>query len=179
VRRILTFAALLLFACCYSVGQDYSRLEAFGGFEYLSFDAFGIQRVNLMGWNGQATYYFHKNFGLTGDIGGAYGSPNLGGFTNHIHTYNFDFGPTVRLSPSGSTPFFHALFGLTRTDVDSGALAENGFSFALGGGYDASLSKTVALRVFQFDWMHTGYNYPLGNRAQEHVRLSTGLVFKF
>jgi hypothetical protein len=179
VRRILSIAALLLLASCQLWGQEFSKLEAFGGFEYVNFDAFGIQRVNLLGWNGQATYYFHKNVGLTADVGGAYGSPNVGGYTNHIHSYSFNFGPTMRLSPSGTTPFIHALFGATHTDVDSGALTGNSFSFALGGGYDAGLSKTVALRVFQFDWMHTGYNYALGNRAQEHVRLSTGLVFKF
>lgn len=179
MRRIITLAALLLFACCFSFGQDYSKTEAFGGFQYVNFDAFGIQRVNLYGWNGQATYYFHKNVGITADVGGAYGSPNVGGYTNHIHAYNYDFGPTLRMSTSNTTPFIHALFGMTHTDVDGGALHGNWFSFALGGGYDAGLSKNMALRVFQFDYMHTGYDYSLGNRSQTHIRVATGLVFKF
>ncbi len=179
VRRMLPLAVLVLITCCYSLGQEYSKLEAFGGFQYVNFDAFGIQRVNLLGWDGQSTYYFHKNFGLTGDVGGAYGSPNIGGYTNHIHSYSFNFGPTMRMSPSNSTPFVHALFGMTHTDVDSGALSRTSFSFALGGGYDLNLSTDTAFRVIQFDYMHTGYDYALGNRAQEHIRIATGLVFKF
>jgi hypothetical protein len=170
--------AVLCVSGC-ALGQDYSKTEAFGGFQYANVDAFGIQRVNLFGFDGQFTQYVHKNFGITADVGGAYGSPNVGGFTNHIKMYSYNFGPTLRLSPSNTTPFIHALFGLTHTDVDSGALHGNWFSFALGGGYDVGISRGLAIRTFQFDYMHTGYDYALGNKSQNNIRLATGVVFKF
>lgn len=170
---------VVLCTVCFAFGQEYSKSEAFGGFQYSNVDAFGIQRVNLLGFDGQFTRYFHKNFGITADFGGAYGSPNVGGFTNHIKAYSFNFGPTMRMSTSNTTPFIHTLFGATRTDVDSGALTRTSFSFALGGGYDVGISKGVAIRAFQFDYMHTGYDYSLGNRSQNNIRLATGVVFKF
>lgn len=179
MRRLILFPALLLLVSCFAFGQEYSKTEAFGGFQYVNFDAFGIQRVNLMGWDAQGTYYFHKNLGITADVAGAYGNPNVGGYTNKIHSYSYNFGPTLRLSPSNTTPFIHTLFGFTNTDVDSGALHGNSFSFALGGGFDAGLTKSMSLRVFQFDYMHTGYNYALGNTSQTHLRVATGVVYKF
>lgn len=179
MRRIVLLPALLLLVSCLAFSQEYSKTEAFGGFQYVNFDAFGIQRVNLMGWEGQGSYYFHKNLGITGDIAGAYGNPNVGGYTNHIHSYSYNFGPTLRLSPSNTTPFIHALFGMTHTNVDSGALSQTSFSFALGGGFDAGITKSLALRVFQFDYMHTGYDYSLGNTSQSNVRLAAGVVYKF
>lgn len=179
MRRFILLFLLVSLSCSLAVGQEYSRSEAFGGFQYLNFDAFGIQRVNLLGWDGQYTYYFHKNVGITADVGGAYGNPNVGGFTNKIRTYSYNFGPTLRMSPSNTTPFIHALFGMSNTDVDSGALHGNWFSFALGGGFDVGVSRNLAVRTFQFDYMHTGYDYALGNKSQSHVRLATGVVFKF
>jgi len=179
LRRTILILFVVCLGCTLAVGQEISKTEAFGGFQYQNFDAFGIQRVNLMGWTGQFTQYFHKNFGLTADFGGAYGKPNVGGFTNSISTYSYNFGPTMRMSTSNTTPFIHALFGMTRTNVDSGALHGNWFSFALGGGFDAGISKGMAIRVFQGDYMHTGYDYTLGTKSQSHFRLATGVVFKF
>ena len=178
MRRITLLTLLVCLGCSIAFGQEYSKAEAFGGFEYMNFDAFGVQRVNLLGWNGQATYYFHKNIGITADIGGAYGKPTVGGFENTVHVYSYNFGPTLRMSTGNTTPFIHALFGMTHTDIDSGALHGNWFSFALGGGYDVGVTKSLAIRAFQFDYMHTGYNYALGNSSQNHIRLSTGVVFK-
>jgi hypothetical protein len=132
-----------------------------------------------LGWNGQYTYYFHKNVGITGDVSGVYGNPNVGGFTNNIKSYSYNFGPTLRMSESNTTPFIHALFGMTKTNVDDGALEGSGFSFALGGGFDAGISRNLAIRTFQADYMHTGYDYVLGTKSQSHFRLSAGVVFKF
>ncbi len=179
MRRIILLLLLTSLGCSLALGQDFSRSEAFGGFQYTNFDAFGIQRVNLVGWEGQYTYYFHPNIGITADVAGSYGSPNIGGFTNKIHSYSYNFGPSLRMSASNTTPFIHALFGMTRTDVDSGALHGNWFSFALGGGYDIGVTRTLAVRAIQFDYEHTGYDYALGNKSQSHIRLATGVVFKF
>ncbi len=179
MRRLILLPALLFLVTCFGFGQEYSKAEAFGGFQYVRFNAFGIQRVNLIGWDAQGTYYFHKNFGVKGDIAGIYGSPNVGGYTNHIHSYSYNFGPTIRLYPSTTTPFVHALFGLSSTDVDSGALHGNSFSFVVGGGFDLGLTKSVSLRVLQFDYMHTGYDYPLGTTSQSHFRFASGVVYKF
>ena len=179
MRRTILWFLLVCLTGSLACAQEYSRSEAFGGFQYTNFDAFGIQRVNLVGWDGQYTYYFHRNVGITGDVSGAYGNPNVGGFTNKIHSYNYAFGPTLRMSDSNTTPFIHALFGMNHTDVDSGALHGNWFSFSLGGGFDVGITHSLAIRAVQFDYMHTGYDYPLGNKSQNHIRIATGVVYKF
>ena len=84
-------------------------------------------------------------------------------FRTHVH--NFLFGPTLTYRKNTKiTPFAHILVG----DSHGTILAENhpGFSdtrdvFALaaGGGVDYRIGNRLAVRLAQFDYIHTNFNF--------------------
>lgn len=84
------------------------------------------------------------------------------------------------------TPFGHALFGASRRHAETEVTFDGGgrtffsanntsFAAALGGGLDVELSKKIALRVVQAEYLLTrsfGFN-------ENNARVSTGIVFRF
>ncbi len=169
-------------ACSFAASaQEYTKAEAFGGFQYTSFDAFNIQHVNLVGWNAQGTAYLAKPLGITAEVSGAYGSPTVGGIGTSLPTYTFLFGPTFRAPLTKTSPFVHALFGMAHMSNSKGIYSSTGFAFALGGGVDTNVSKSINWRVVQIDYLMTKLEDPTGtgNPRQDNFRLATGIVFKF
>ncbi len=179
MRKLTVVLALMLGLGMLASAQDLSRAEAFGGYQYGSIDAFGIKRANLNGWNGQFTRVFHRNFGVTGDVSGLYGTPDVGGFPAKMRYYTYMGGLTLRHATSKGTPFVHALFGAMHASIDDGALSATSFAWALGGGLDFNVSKNLAVRAAQIDYLGTKFNYAPGSDAQNNMRLSVGVVYKF
>lgn len=179
MRNLFAITLMLLVLTFTATAQEVSKVDVFGGYQFGHIDAFGIQRVNLNGWNGQFTRYFSRNFGLTGDVAGIYGTPNVGGFPSKITMYSFMSGPTLRISLARSTPFVHSLFGAMKANVDDGALSATSFVWALGGGLDYDVNRSIAVRAVQFDYMGTKFNYAPGSDGQNNFRYSGGVVFKF
>lgn len=181
MRKTIAIVLFLISLSLLATAQDYPKAEAFGGFQYTSFDTFNIQRSNLMGWDAQVTDYLYKPLGLTADVSGSYGKPNVGGFTTSLRNYSFLFGPTLRAPLAKSTPFVHALFGFGHISNSGGAYSSSGFAYEIGGGFDIAVAKTVSFRVAQVDYYVSKFNDPTnsGNGTQNHFRLATGLVVKF
>jgi len=108
--------------------------------------------------------------------------------------YNFLFGPQFSYPAGKIRPFAHFLVGgehadMTRTTnitttggegvgiigigaIQPAALAETGFAMALGGGADYSIKRNLAWRL-QADYLTSQ-----AGLAQNHVRVSTGLVWR-
>src|SRR5512141_1465817 len=103
------------------MAQDAPKAEVFGGYQYTSADFGGVSRSNLNGWNGQLSGYFNRNFGITADFAGSYGSPDgglgLGGLDTKLYSYMF--GPTLRAPMGKATPYVHALFGASHLTLDN------------------------------------------------------------
>lgn len=173
---------LVLMACSFAaVAQDYPKAEVFGGFQYTSFDAFNIQRVNMMGWNAQGTAYLTKPLGITAEVTGSYSSPTVGGVGTSLPTYTFLFGPTVRAPLERMTPFVHALFGMAHMSNTKGIYSNTAFALALGAGVDTKVSRNFDWRIVQFDYLLTRLHDPTGtgNPQQDSFRIATGIVYKF
>ncbi len=181
VRKSLALALLMLACSLVAVGQEYTKMEVFGGFQYTSFDAFNIQRVNLLGWSAAGTAFLSKPFGITAEATGSYGSPTVGGVSTTLPTYTFMFGPTMRAPLEKSTPFVHALFGMAHMSNTQGIYSSTGFSLALGGGFDQRISKSLNIRVVQVDYLTTKLQDPTGtgNGRQNNFRVAAGIVYKF
>ena len=181
MRKTIAVVVFLISTSMFASAQDYPKAEAFGGFQYTSFDTFNIQRSNLMGWDAQVTDYLNKPFGLTLDASGSYGKPDVGGFTTPLRSYAFLVGPTLRAPLEKSTPFVHALFGFGHISNSGGSYSSSGFAYEIGGGFDVAVAKTVSFRVVQVDYYVTKFDDPTnsGNATQNHLRLATGLVVKF
>lgn len=170
-------------------------------------------RMNLLGWNGSATAYLTRYFGLTLDVSGHYSgaseqttigvgaleSVSSSGTTitsiqetvqaSSPKVHNFLFGPQMVFPTKKARGYAHVLLGERRMSVqttysappsdvsvivtNSNSLAAGTvFAMAFGGGVDYPVRKNVFWRV--------GADY-LTNQgtAQDHVRVSTGLVWRF
>jgi Outer membrane protein beta-barrel domain len=150
------------------LGYSYSKAE-----EPISF-----QTANLNGWEGTVEGKFLPWIGLVADFGAHYGSvpqnaclgcPNGG----DIKRYTILFGPRVSVSIQNFTPFAHALVGIGRF-TETGSFSDTSFASAIGGGLDYKLIKGLAWRI-QGDELHTRFF----STSQDHLRLSTGIVFRF
>ena len=181
MRKLLLMFVVLMVCSFAAVAQEYPKAEVFGGFQYTSFDAFNIQRVNMMGWNAQGTMYLNKPFGITAEVTGSYASPTVGGLATTLPTYTYMFGPTVRAPLERMTPFVHALFGAAHMSNTKGVYSSTGFALALGAGVDTKVSKNFDWRLVQFDYFASRLKDPTGtgNPQQDNFRIATGIVYKF
>jgi len=162
---------------------------------------------NLNGWEAQTTANFTPHFGITADFSGNYHtlgtlSPFTGTFLSaDQRLYNFLFGPKVSTAFDRFSVFGHSLFGVAHSSlgagvtlpivggVSTGLTSANAFAMALGGGVDIELSRHVALRGAQVDYLYTRFNPTdalstglFSNSLSGHqnsFRYSTGIVFRF
>ena len=175
-----------------------TRATVFGGYSYLRN---GSNSFN--GWEGQGTFNFNRYFGVTADVSGASLTPfsfsalGASAFTNQ-HLTNYLFGPTVTAELGRSSVFAHALFGEAHSGlgagltvpiiggISTGLTSANAFAMAFGGGIDVGLTRHLAIRAVQVDYIRTQFNAidalttglssSFGNR-QNSFRYSSGIVF--
>ena len=165
-KLVVLIAVLMTFgAPLRSQAADYLKSELFLGFRYSHIDG----GLNGFGWGTGYAYNFTENLGFAGEVGGVYGSKN--GTSFNIH--DFLVGPRFTLRGSQFNLFAHGLIGGAVASA-SGLGSASGFAFAGGGGVDYNLSKTMAFRIAQVDYV--GYT---GGGTVSSVRAQTGVVWKF
>lgn len=169
------FVCLLVLAFCFStaaLAQDLPRGEFSAGYSFIRVNpGSGAASLNLSGWFASLAGNVNDWFGIVGEFSGHYGSP--GNVGSDIHTYLF--GPRISWRKNEAfTPYAHALFGAARVGVGPGT-GTTDFGMAFGGGVDARVNDTIAVRVGQLDYVLTKF----GNSSQHNVRLSVGLTFRF
>lgn len=195
MRRTSLIACLFLLPLT-AKAQEQPRAELFGGYSLFHADGGG----NLHGWNASVAANLNRWFGLVVDFSGHYGSesfravpvvrpfPPLPGLATSVDSnlHLFLGGPRLSYRKSGRlTPFGHVLLGAARSHVDGKiegpsftvrfSDTSTAFAMALGGGLDLKLSKRVALRLIQADYLLT----PFGDDTQNNARISAGLIFRF
>ena len=180
--------------------ENGTRANIFGGYSYLRNSSNGFN-----GWEGQGTFNFTRHLGVTADVSGASLSPFsfsvLGlSASTYQHLNNYLFGPTATADFGRSAVFAHALFGEARSSlgagvgipiiggISTGLTSAHAFAMAFGGGIDIGLTRHLAVRAVQVDYLRTqfsatdalttGLSSSLGNR-QNSFRYSTGIVFRF
>jgi opacity protein-like surface antigen len=182
------------------------RLEAFGGYSYLHFDSglpsnaplFGVTTTSMgmNGWTIAGTYNFTNYFGATAEFSGQY----IGNFfginasfpdqPTRTHLHNFLFGPTLTYRKNAKlTPFAHILVGdshvTTLTKGSAFSLTRDALALAAGGGVDYKVGSRLTVRLAQFDYMHSNFDYRNAvvnfsgfSTSQNHFRYSAGIVIK-
>ncbi len=176
------------------------RATVFGGYSYLRNNSNGFN-----GWEGQGTFNFTRYLGVTAEVSGDYRTPVsfsvLGvSASAHQRLYTYLFGPTVTANFGRSAVFAHALFGEAHSSlgagvnipiiggISTGLTSANAFAMAFGGGVDIGVTRHLAIRAAQVDYLRTqfsatdalttGLSSSLGNR-QNSFRYSAGIVFRF
>ena len=67
-------------------------------------------------------------------------------------------GPRFIWRTDGANYFLHSMVSLNRVNVD-GLSANNGIGAILGGGMDLPISKKIAFRLFEADYVWARHNY--------------------
>jgi opacity protein-like surface antigen len=182
--------------------KDYPRVEWFLGYSY--WRAMPTSATNRIGYlNGGSTsvaFNLTRYFGLVADFGG-YANSKLTLFTPtssrtvdaNGSAYTYTFGPRFSYRRyERFTPFAQALFGgahATAVTI-SGCSgfpgcapldSANSFAALLGAGFDIKITRHVALRLVQADYLltHSFSNVVPEKGWQNNVRLSSGIVFRF
>ena len=170
-------------------GQLLPRYEFAGMYDYINFapgDPFA--NFNTHGGSGSFTYNASKWLGLTGELGGydfnrnlfpltASNTPANGSFITYL------FGPRLNLRKFDHfVPFAEFLVGGARGGIElAGVNSQSAFALAAGGGVDMVLTKNVAWRVAQLDYLMTSFSGPAvaASGRQNNFRAGTGLVLRF
>ena len=170
-------------------GQLVPRYELAGMYDYINFapgDPFA--NFNTHGGSASFTYNASKRLGLTGELAGYDFKRNLFPLTgNNIDTngslITYLFGPRVNLRKFDYfVPFGEFLVGGAKGGSElTGVSSESAFTMAAGGGIDMVLTKNLAWRVAQLDYLMTSFSGPAvtATGRQNNFRDGTGLVLRF
>lgn len=129
------------------------------------------------GFGAALTYNFDPHWGAEFDLGENWGNSN--------DATTVSFGPRFIWRTDDANFFLHTLVGLNRLSVN-GLNEPSGVGVILGGGMDLPINKSIAIRLFEADYVWTRLNYAnyaapsfpdLRHASEEGVRLRTGLVF--
>jgi hypothetical protein len=114
--------------------------------------AAGVE-ANHYGWNGALSLNANRWFGITADLSGHYRELAPGVSFN---SFTAVFGPQLTYRAEKASPFVHALFGVNR--ASTGGLSDSAFAMALGGGLDINITKRLAFRLVQADYLMTKHS---------------------
>ncbi|MFQ5817013.1 MAG: outer membrane beta-barrel protein [Terriglobia bacterium] len=171
MRKLGFLAGLLIALALPAAAQEpveFPTVELFSGFSYANLD-FDLKRRNFVGFQGNLSVNLYENLGITGDVGGQFKSlPGLS-----IQTWEFLIGPRAAVRGNRLTVFGHALFGAMHTRIRQIGSATD-FAMGFGGGADVNLSKNLALRVLQVDYIPVSS----GGIWLHNLRFGFGIVIK-
>jgi hypothetical protein len=182
----LGISLMLLIPMAAMAQGEYPKAELFGGYSYFRANSDGF---NLSGWNASVTANITNWFGVEGDFSGHYGSPRVYGFEVpfvDVSSHTFMAGPKLTYRANTVAPFAHFLIGAARasTGAFGYSLSDTALATVVGGGVDINVSKSLAIRAIQADYIMTRFQVGpqiafsgLDDR-QNNFRLSVGLVLK-
>jgi len=181
------------------------RIEWFLGYSF--WRAMPTASSNRMGYlHGGSTsvaFNFNRYVGVVADFGGFSNSrltllsPNVSQTVDaNGSAYTYALGPRFSYRKSERfSLYFQALFGGAHASsvTISGCTGDpsctplstdNAFVTMLGTGFDVKLSRHIALRLFEGDFLLTRFKNPLSAHGeargwQKNARFSTGIVFHF
>lgn len=182
--------------------SDTPRVELFGGYSF--WRAAPISAGNRIAWthggSASAAYNLNDWLGLVADFAGfrvtrfgPSGTPTGGIVPASGNVFSYLAGPRFSYRKFDRiTPFAQVLFGGAHASqvTLSGCAAvctplssENAFAMTAGGGLDLKVSRHLAIRVVQAEYLLTRFADDSANTGerivQNNVRLSTGIVFRF
>jgi hypothetical protein len=191
-KVVVCLLGFLSFFAAVGRGQEYSKIDLFGGYSYVRANPSGSTSLPSFNMNGgEASLAYNANSWFSGVIDFAgYRTSRLtplepSDFKGNMWTYLF--GPRVSYRHLGRiTPFAHTLFGIAHATSDTYLLGnQTDFAMTVGGGFDYRLSRRLSLRPIQADYLLTRFKEfdafaVTDNRfTQNNARLSTGVVFHF
>jgi len=174
-------------------GQLTPRFEVSGMFSYINFCPCSFRNFNEFGATGSFAYNANKWLGIVGEIGGyrfdrqvfvfdpATQTESLATLSGNMQTYLF--GPRLNLRRFDHfVPFGEVLFGAAHGSSQvTGDKSQSTFALAVGGGVDVVLTKYLAWRFVQADYLMTNFSGSLlsASARQNNFRVGTGAVLRW
>ncbi len=141
-------------------------------------DDFGLNRGTA-----SATFHFRPWLAATAQFTGGHAS-DISSLGQNLTLMTYTAGPRVLLPRGRFVPFGQALFGLAHGSdsyFPSGTgytTSASSFAYSVGGGLDVNMSRHIAVRALDAQFLHTAFNNGSSN-VQRHLVLGAGVVFKF
>ena len=191
--KLLSAVLAMLLLCSLAVAQSDSnpKWDVFAGYQWLhpgitvpvgdpnNPTPFKVPDMSK-GAGAALTYNFDPHWGLEFDFGGSGGQNNT--------EYTASVGPRFIWRAEDAHYFLHALVGGNWLGVSQISNGNKGIGAILGGGVDLPITKSIAFRLFEADYVWTRHNYAdfaspnfpnLRRPGADGVRLRTGVVFSW
>src|SRR5580698_3237842 len=165
-------------------GQLLPRYEVAGMFDYVSFNpGGGFPSFNNFGGSGAFTWNAARWLGLTEELGGLSYNRNVNGVNLHGGITTIMIGPRVNFRKFDYfVPFMEVLVGAGHAGPEmTGNSSQTAFTMVAGGGVDITLTRNIAWRFAEIDYLSTAFNgnsLAAGGR-ENSLRLGTGIVLRF
>ncbi|HET6932699.1 MAG TPA: OmpA family protein [Candidatus Acidoferrum sp.] len=170
------------------------KFEVAGMFSYINFNpGSGFRNFNQLGATGSFAYNANKWLGIVGEIGGyrfdrsvpildtTTNTTTIASISGNMQSYLF--GPRLNLRRFDHfVPFGEVLFGATHGSAQvTGDKSQGTFALAVGGGVDVVLTRYLAWRFVQADYLMTNFSgSALGaSGRQNNFRVGTGVVLRW
>jgi outer membrane immunogenic protein len=115
--------------------------------------------------------------GIVGDVGFCKVTGLPSGTSSH--EINYLFGPRFSYRNYGRvTPYAQVLFGgetASASVTGFGSASTNAFAMTFGGGVDFQVSRHLAFRAIQMEYLYTHFS----GAKQNNLRIQSGLVYRF
>jgi len=193
MNRWIIFTMAFLFAGLPSFAQSASaRSERPAALELAL--AYSADRMNappggcscfwMRGGKAEINANLYRNIGLVAELAGEH-ADNTNAAHDQLSFISYLIGPryTVRASHR-LVPFAQVLVGGIHgfdaffPNQNGSANTPDGFAMAAGGGLNVGLSRHLAIRAVQADYLLTKLPNNINDR-QNHLRLAAGIVFRF
>jgi outer membrane protein OmpA-like peptidoglycan-associated protein len=165
-------------------GRMVPGFEVAGMFDYVNIHpGGGFFNFSNYGGSGSFTWNPSRWIGLTEELGGLSFNRNVNGTSVHGGITTFLLGPRLNLRKFDYfVPFAQFLLGGAHVGPPmTGAGSQSALALVAGGGVDVVLSKNIAWRFAELDYMMTNFSGPSlgGNARQDNFRLGSGIVLRF
>jgi hypothetical protein len=192
IRMLLLFFTIAVVSLR-SFGQEYPKWEGFTGFSYAHVNlgpaAATLQPTdqNHYGLHVNGSFNPRRNLRIllcdfSVQIGGT--SINVAPEHADVRTSQILFGPEFVWRSEKISAFSHTLVGMTNarlvsriggSDIVPDLVNQTSLAFALGGGVDVHLTRMIALRAVQADYIPTR----ISGTWENHFRVSSGVIWSF
>jgi hypothetical protein len=187
-------------------GRLTPKYEVAGLFSYINFGPGSEPNFNNYGATGSFAYNANKWLGLVGEFGGyrftrdvsvpvtvdsavglqtavAQQATDFVSASLKGNQQTYLFGPRLNFRHFDHfVPFLEVLFGGGHGTAEvTGDSSQSAFAMAAGGGVDVVLTKSIAWRFVEADYLMTNYSGPdlAASARQNNFRIGSGIVFRF
>lgn len=178
MRKFFIVFGFALLASVAAQAQETRGMEVSGQYQYIRiYPGQGAPSANCQGAGGTFAANVNRWVGLVGDVGFCKVTGLPSGTSSH--EVNYLFGPRFAYRNYGRvTPYAQVLFGgitASASVTGFGSASNNAFAMTFGGGADFQVSRHLAFRAIQLEYLYTHFS----GAKQNNLRLQSGLVYRF